>query len=221
VKHLLRTASALALALALAACGSLFQSKVPPTSTYLLSVKTGAAVGAEVPVDLAVLKPQVRTGLDTDLIAALYPDRRLDYFAQARWSGPLDEVVHDLALQAFRAHANLRTVQAEASVFGSGYWLEIDVADFQAEYPAGPGAGGPGTTGTGAPTIHVHLLGSVGAAADRRVLGRFEADVRQPAAENRLTAIVEAYNQAADTALAKIVADTTATLNRTSERRPN
>ncbi len=219
MKYLPRTASALAsfaLALALAGCGSLFQSKMPPTSMYLLSVKTGAAVGAEVPVDLAVLKPQVRTGLNTDLIAALYPDRRLDYFAQARWSGPLDEVVHDLALQAFRAYANLRTVQSQASVFGSSYWLEINVADFQAEYPAGAGAGG-----NGAPTIHVHLLGSVVASADRQVLGRFEADVRQPAAENRLTAIVEAYNQAADTALAKIVADTTATLNRSLERRPN
>jgi ABC-type uncharacterized transport system auxiliary subunit len=70
--------------------------------------------------------------------------------------------------------------------------------------------------GGGAPTVHVHLLARVGGSADRRVLGRLEADERQPAADNRLTAIVEAYNQAAGTALARIVADTSALLAKES-----
>ena len=195
--------------LALAACGgSLFQSKMPPLSVYLLSAGAAAPSGAEIPADLAVLKPRVRIGLDSDLIAVLYPDRRLDYFAGARWSGPLDQVVQDLAMQVFRARAKLRGVHAESSAFGSGYWLEIDVEDFQAEYSADTGA---------APTIHVHLLGRVGSSADRRILGQFEADDRQRAADNRLTAIVEAYNRAADTALAQIVADTTRTLSEALE----
>ncbi len=197
-------------ALALAACGgSLFQSKAPPASVYLLSAGAAAPSGAEIPADLAVLKPRVRTGLDSDLIAVLYPDRRLDYFAGARWSGPLDEVVQDLALQEFRARARLHSVHAESSVFGSGYWLEIDVVDFQAEYSAHAGDGG-----NSAPTVHVHLLGRVGNSADRRILGQFEADDRQRAADNRLTAIVEAYNRAADNALGRIVADTAETLRR-------
>ncbi len=199
-------------ALALAACGSLLQSKLPPPSVYLLSAGAATPSGAAIPADLAVLKPRVRTGLDSDLIAVLYPDRRLDYFAGARWSGPLDEVVQDLALQVFRAHANLRSVHAESSAFGSGYWLEIDVVDFQAEYSADTGAGGGA-----APTVHVHLLGRVGSSADRRILGQFEADDRQRAADNRLTAIVEAYNRAADDALARIVADTTETLSKSLE----
>ncbi len=46
------------------------------------------------------------------------------YFADARWSGPLDEVLQDLALQAFRSGAGLRNVSADASAFASGYWLE-------------------------------------------------------------------------------------------------
>jgi cholesterol transport system auxiliary component len=209
VKYLLMMISSLALA----ACGgSLFQSKAPPPAVYLLSV-SAAPGGAEIPVDLAVLKPRVQTGLDTDLIAALYPDRRLDYFAGARWSGRLDEVVHDLALQAFRTRTNLRNVHAGVSALSGGYSLEIDVADFQAEYSATLGAGG-----SVAPTIHVRLWGQVGG-SDRRILGRFEADVRQPATDNRLTAIVAAYNAAAGTALAKIVDDTTAALNGSLERR--
>jgi ABC-type uncharacterized transport system auxiliary subunit len=207
------------LPLFLAACGgSLFQSKRAPPTTYLLSVGgetaatgTGAAgtaaagtPGVEIPVDLAILKPRARAGLDTDRVAALYPDRRLDYFAAARWSGSLDEVVQDLAVQAFHAHANLRNVGGDASVFASAYWLEIEIIDFQAEYLP-PAA---------APRVHVHFLARLGGSGDRRILGRFEANTGQTAADNRLSAIVDAYARAADLALAEIVADTVETLGK-------
>ena len=209
--------------LGLAGCGaSLFQSRTPVPSVYLLSASgapPGAAPAAAPAADLAVLKPRVRTGLDTDLIAVLYPDRRLDYFAAARWSGPLDEVIQDLAVQAFRTRSRLRDVHTDASAFGRAYWLEIDVADFQAEYAAGAADGAGAADSAVAPTVHVHLLARVGSSGDRRVLGLFDADRRQPAAQNRLTAIVEAYNQAVDAALGQIVDDTVATLNRSSEPR--
>lgn len=183
----------------LAACaGSLFKNKAAPPTMYLLqatrSTPGAAAPSKDLPSDLAVLRPRVRAGLDTDRIAALYPDRRLDYFADVRWSGPLDEVLQDLAVQQFHANPALRTVSPEASVFGSTYWLEIAVTDFQAEYSA---AGGP-------PTVHVHLLARVGNSVDRHVLARFEPDVREAAADNRMSAIVDAYNRAADKALAEI-----------------
>ena len=208
--------------LLLAACaigctGSLFQSKVPPPTIYELGAGSSAppaapAAGtpaAATPVDLAVLKPLVRPGLESDRIAALYPDRRLDYFADARWNGPLGEVLQDIAVQAFHARAALRNVSGEASVFASTYWLEIDVTDFQAEY----------TTGANAPTVHVQFLARLGTSGDRRILGQFTAIARQPAAENRLTSIVAAYAQATDTALAKIVADVGAILAKPLETR--
>ena len=104
-----------------ACSGSLFRSKAVPPSIYLLSAPPGinaaassasasAAAPARLAADLAVLKPRVRAGLDTDRIAVLYPDRRLDYFADARWSGSLDDVVQDLAVQAFRNGARLQNV---------------------------------------------------------------------------------------------------------------
>jgi ABC-type uncharacterized transport system auxiliary subunit len=212
---------AIVAAVCLAACtGSLFQSNAAPPTIYLLSAGLGsaaaaapgapsAAAPAEIPVDLAVLKPRVHTGLETDRIAALYPDRRLDYFADARWSGPLGEVIQDMAVQEFHGHANLRTVSGDASVFASAYWLEIEVADFQAEYAA-VGA---------APSVHVHLLARIGRSGDRSILGRFEADARQPAAENRLTAIVDAYARAADVALVAITAQAGGILAQSSEAR--
>jgi cholesterol transport system auxiliary component len=196
------------LGVTLAACaGSLFKNKAAPPTLYTLgatrSTPTDDPPGQDPPSDLAVLRPRVRAGLDTDRIAALYPDRHMDYFADVRWSGPLDEVLQDLAVQQLEVNPGLRNVSADASVFASPYWLEIEVTDFQAEYSA---AGGP-------PTVHVHLRARVGNSADRHVLGRFEPDVRQAAADNRMSAIVDAYNRAADQALAEIATGVTATLS--------
>jgi ABC-type uncharacterized transport system auxiliary subunit len=199
-------------AICLGACtGSLFQSKAVPPAVYMLSAAVpgtpaGGGPTSTMPFDLAVLKPKLRTGLETDRIAVLYPDRRLDYFADARWSGPLADVLQDLVLQEFHSRANLRTVSSDASVFSSAYWLEIEVTDFQAEY----------TSAAAAPTVRVHILARIGGSADRRILGRFDASAVQPAADNRLTAIVEAYAHAADAAMTEIVAhvdDTLATVS--------
>jgi ABC-type uncharacterized transport system auxiliary subunit len=185
--------------LGLAGCGSLLQSKSPPASVYLLSA-AAATPGAAVAADLQIRKPRVRTGLNTDRIVALYSDRHLDYFAGAMWSGPVDEVVMDLALQSFRTGANLRSVvDAEASAAGS-YWLDIEVLDFQAEYDT-----------AAAPTVHVRFLARLGDSSGH-VLGRFEAAERRTATDNRLSAIVEAYDQSAGAALAQIVSQCTARL---------
>jgi ABC-type uncharacterized transport system auxiliary subunit len=198
----------------LAACtGSLFQSKAAAPTIYTLSgaadAPAAAMAGAQIPADLAILKPRPRTGLESDRIAVSYPDRRLDYIADARWNGTLSEVLQDFAVQEFRARANLRTVSADPSVFASAYWLEIEVTDFQAEYAGAAGA----------PTAHVRLLARVGNSADRRVLGQFTADASQPAAENRMTAIVDAYSRAAAAAMTQIVDATAAALGRRSEAR--
>jgi ABC-type uncharacterized transport system auxiliary subunit len=198
-------------ALCLAACtGSLFQSKAAPPAVFLLSPVAGSpTLATTIPVDLTVLKPRMRPGLESDRIAVLYPDRHLDYFAGARWSGPLAEVLQDLAVQEFRDHANLRSVGGDASVFPSAYWLEIEVADFQAEYPSAAAA----------PSVHVHYLARLGSSGNRRILGQFEADVRQPAAANRLSAIVDAYAHAADAAWVEIVAHADEAFAKISEAR--
>ena len=192
----MRRLSVALLCVALAACGSLFQTKIAPPTMYLLGMNPKPAAGAvALPLDLVVLKPHVRAGLDTDRIALLYPDRRLDYFANARWSGPMDDLMQELTVQEFRGLAAFRTVSSDASVFASSYWLEIEVTDFQAEY----------VSAGSLPSIHVHLLARLGRSADRQVLALVEADARETAADNRLGAIVDAYNRACDQALGKVV----------------
>jgi ABC-type uncharacterized transport system auxiliary subunit len=204
----------LVLPLTLTGCGSLFKNQTAPPTMYWLSTpppaspaqpqSTSADPAAGAPrADLAVLKPRVRAGLDTERIAALYPDRRLEYFADVRWSGPLDEVLQDLAVQEFHSHKGMRNVSTDASTFPSAYWLEIEVVDFQAEYAP------PNT----APTVHVHFLARIGNSGDRVILDRFEPDVHETAAGNRMSAIVDAYNRAAAKALAEIAAGVASALN--------
>ncbi len=105
----------------LAACaGSLFKNKAAPPTMYMLVGDAAARRrpirrgDQHLPADLAVLRPRVRAGLDTDRIAALYPDRHMEYFADVRWSGPLDEVLQDLAVQQFHVNPGLRNVSAES-----------------------------------------------------------------------------------------------------------
>jgi cholesterol transport system auxiliary component len=196
------------LGVTLAACaGSLFKNKAAPPTMYVLRANRNMPAadppGEDHPANLAVLRPRVRAGLDTDRIAALYPDRHMDYYADVRWSGPLDEVLQDLTVQQFHINPGLHNVSADVSVFASTYWLEIEVTDFQAEYSA---AGGP-------PTVHVHLRARVGNSGDRRVLARFEPDVHEAAADNRMGAIVDAYNRAADQALSDIATGVAAALS--------
>lgn len=202
------------LALPLAACtGSLFKTNVAPPTLYLLSAgnadpkPASDAPAAALSADLAVLKPRVRAGLDTDRIAAVYPDRHLDYFADARWSGPLDEVIQDLVVQVFHSRAGMRNVSGDASAFSSAYWLELTVTDFEAEYQDGGGA----------PTVRVHLQARIGSSAERRIIARFEADATKSAAANRMTAIVAAYNEAANEALMQLAARSSQALAAPSE----
>jgi ABC-type uncharacterized transport system auxiliary subunit len=194
---------AVILAVPLASCaGGLFKSKLEPASAYVLSVRgePAAQAAAPLPVDLAILKPRMEPGLDTDRIAALYPDRRLEFFAGGHWSGSLDDVLQALAVQAFRRQGSLRSVSGESTRFNSTHWLELNVEDFQAEYRT---VGAP-------PTIKVRLAARLGNARDHSLLGRYDAVVEQPAAADRLGAIVEAFETAANAALEQVVASTIA-----------
>ncbi len=204
-----KSVGGLALCMSLCACTSgLFTSKIQPTSAYLLSVRsssaaaaTGATPAPVLPVDLAILKPRMRPGLESGRIAALYPDRRLEFYAGGTWSGSLDEVMQNLTVQMFQDRANLRSVSGESTRFVSNYWLELYVHDFEAEY-----------AGSGPPTIKVRFAARLGSTVGHDSVGNYEAQASQVASEDRLGPIVDAFERAANEALGKIVDAADATL---------
>ena len=153
MNHLTRLLVALPLGCMAACSGSLFQSKAAAPTIYVLSPSApSSSLGssAAIPADLAVLKPRLRTGLESDRIAVLYPDRRLDYFADARWSGALGDMLQDLAVQEIHcacafAHGQRRCLGVRERLlagnrsdgFSSRVRIGVAAAD-RARAPAGP-----------------------------------------------------------------------------------
>ncbi|MFO1465090.1 MAG: ABC-type transport auxiliary lipoprotein family protein [Steroidobacteraceae bacterium] len=143
-----------------------------------------------------------RPASETERIAALYPDRRLEFYAGANWSGTLDDVLQALTVQSFARRGVLRNVSGESTRFYNTHWLELNVEDFQAEYRT---AGAP-------PTIHVRISARLGSAADHAGLGHYEVQAEHPASADRLGAIVEAFELAANDAIGQIITAASADL---------
>jgi cholesterol transport system auxiliary component len=173
-----------------------FDSDVPQRGVYVITAQAPTpSEAAPLAVDLIVARPSARPGLDTDRIAVLNADRRLDYYAGGRWGAEADVVVQDLLVESLRNTGRLRTVQGDVSAFSADYVLQSELNDFQAEYSAG----------SGDPVVRVTLECTLGRVKDRRSLSVFTATATAPAADNTLGAVVaafeSAYRQAATTAV--------------------
>ena len=96
---------------------------------------------------------------------------------------------------ALRASGKYTSVQSDRASFAADEVLQIEIRRFQAEYP-----------GDGAPVVHVQLLATLGHRNDRTVVTSVSADSSVPAAENRMQAVVAAFQSAAAAALADLTA---------------
>jgi cholesterol transport system auxiliary component len=190
--------------LLIAGCvGSAFDSELPATHVYVLTpLAASSEVGTPIPASLTVARPTARPGLDTDRIAVLQPDRRLDYYAGARWGAEAQSVVQDLLVQSLRNTGRLATVQGDMSQFVADYVLQTDIADFQAE------SGGSSTN----PTARITLIFTLGRLKDRKPLAAFTATGTAPATANTLSATVEAFEAAYQQAARIAVSETLGTL---------
>jgi ABC-type uncharacterized transport system auxiliary subunit len=178
--------------LVLSAC-SLFKSQEDAPQVYLL--RPAPAPGAvAVPGVLAVQRPSVQPGLDTDLIMLTH-GQELDHFAGSRWGEPLPRVVAVLAVQSLAGGGGFANV-AEAGRAGvaSDFELQLTVRHFEAAYES---------LGT-APVVQVALDCTLAAGAPRRVLGRCDAIASEQATDNRMGAIVAALEKAAQRAMAEV-----------------
>jgi len=191
---LLRLAAAVALAASLAGCVSLLPKQKPSPlysfgATPVAATQTTPAGGARVGVYRAGGVFQREAAGDRILTVT---GAQAAYIAQARWVGPA-EVLFDAAVAgAFDASNRVRLI-ARGEPGRADYALRLDMRNFETRY----------ADKDGAPTVVVRLRAVVirqaqaGDAAERI----FEAQV--PAADNRIHAIVAAY----DKALAQVLGD--------------
>lgn len=180
---------------ALATGCSMFGSRAAPDRTYVLRATSSPGQPA-VPGVLAVLRPAMQPGLDTDGIMLIRAGQELDHFAGTRWGDALSKVVGAMVVQSLSGGGGFANVvdPARAGVAGN-YELLLTVRHFEANYAA---------AGAAPPVIHVAFECAVTAGTPRRVLGRCDAEAMEPASDNRMGVIVAAMERAAQRALADL-----------------
>jgi cholesterol transport system auxiliary component len=188
---------ALAGAAALTGCSAGLHSSAPPLQSYVLRAADPAPRAARTSVPkatLRVLYPTAAPGLDSEHIMLLQADRRLSYYAATRWAAAVPALVEQLAADTFRRTGAWRAVEDSRGVWSADYFLQLDIRRFEADY----------TGGSGPPVVHVTLDCTLGRrAGEEEVVASFVAERAVAAEENRLGAVVEAFEQAADGALAE------------------
>jgi len=183
---------------ALSGCSGLLHSDAQPEQVYYLRAKTAdppsEAARSAVEASLRVGHPFAAPGLDSPRIVLMQSDRRMNFYAASRWPASVPDVVESLAVETLRASGAWRSVEDSTSPFPSDYLLQIAIRRFDADY----------SSGTAAPEVHVVLDCIVGRREGRDVIASFMAEGSSTAAANRLTDVIAAFEDAANTALGSL-----------------
>jgi cholesterol transport system auxiliary component len=187
---------ALASALLLGSCGGVFESDLPAPQSYVLRLPPRAAApAAETPHGSVLLqRPEAGPGLDSDRIALLRSDNRFDFYAASRWAAPAPDLVESVIVDALRAGGSFSAVFDDTSPYAPRYSLRVTLRRFEADY----------TVAGRAPTVYVVLDCTLGRHRDRELLASFTAQGSAVATEDRLTAVVAAFEAATATAMGQL-----------------
>jgi len=184
--------------LALAACGSLDKLVGPPDAPQMYALRPAPAAaqpGDKVGWALSILKPDTSDNLDSQRIALVKSDTRLDYYANAAWPDRLPNLVQTALLAGFEASGRIEAVSREEDALHADYKLSTDLRDFEARYAVPDGA----------PTVAVTIIAHMTNARSREIVANRTVTLTEAATANSVDAVVQAF----DIALAKAVDDIT------------
>jgi cholesterol transport system auxiliary component len=193
-------------ALLLGGCaGSLLQSDAETPDIYRLGFATGiaattaSATSATSGLAIAVARPRAAPAIDTDRIAVRSAGNRFDYYSAARWAESAPQMLQQNLVSALSATAQFGggVMTAPARV-PTELLLDVELRRFEV-ITAGADAASSGA----APVVLVQVQASL---VDSRRAARvtsFVSEASVPATENRLSAVVAAF----DRANAQVVSD--------------
>ena len=180
---------------AITACSGVFDSKIEAPQAYVLRLPPATAPAAAANAGNVLLqRPEAGPGLDSDRIALLRSDQRFDFYAASRWAAPAPDLIESVMIDALRATGAFSAVFDDTSPFAPRYNLRCTLRRFEADY----------TAGGRAPTVHVALDCTLGRHRDRVLLGSFTAQGSSVASEDRLNAVVAAFEAASATAMTEL-----------------
>ena len=198
--RILAIAAGVGASLVLGGCVSLLP-KTKPAQLY----RFGEGIGASAPAKTPGAQSGLR--LSTGFTRLAEGDRILTttgaqtaYIAQSRWVAPASSLFEEAAARAFESSGGPYRLMQRGDIGSSNAALRIDVETFEADYPA---------DGRGAPTVTVRaralfMRPGHGATASQTFASS------QPAATNRVGAIVASYDAATSDVLNQIVTWTAA-----------
>jgi cholesterol transport system auxiliary component len=183
-----------ALALALSGCISLLP-KSKPSQLY----RFGQAVG-EAPPREGVIAVFLGNGIfpneaSGDRILTTEAGGKAAYIAQSRWIAPAGVLWTQAVQSAFDSDPGRVRLNVRGQAARSEYILRLDVRTFEARYEGGTG---------GAPTVVVRVRG-VMSKTDMSKVNEHLFEVKAQASDNRVGAIVAAYDKAVVDVLGQIV----------------
>ncbi len=194
IRAVLRLAAVGACALALSGCISLLP-KSKPAHLYRFGQTTEAAPGPAVGT-IGVFQANGTFAAEAggDRILTIGGGKAA-YIAQSRWVAPAAVLWNQAVVRAFDAEKGKVRLVSRGQQARGAYALRLDVRNFETRYDAGPES---------APTVLVRVR-AVLTSADYAKTTEQVFEAKATAADNRVGAIVGAYDEAVNDALGQIV----------------
>ena len=200
IRNITRGLAVAALAVALSGCISLFP-KSKPASMYRFGDADVSAPKGPPGAMFGVLKaPSAFTRAAAGDRILTSTNGEVAYIAGARWVSPAFILFEEAVARAFENDPGRARLIGRGEVAKADLVLRLEVRTFETDYLNGPKA---------APEVVVRVRGVLSRNSDRALVGDqiFEAKVK--AADNRVSAIVPAYDQA----VAKVLGDVVGWVN--------
>lgn len=194
----LSTALALIAAVALAGCVSLFP-KSKPVQLYRFSAPaTAPAAAPAAGPRIALLLPSVifARAVGGDRILGV-TGQQTAYIAEARWVSPATVLFDEAVTRVFEDNQGSARIVRRGEVARADLVLRLEVQTFEAVYDQGAKA---------APEVRIRLRASATRASDRSLVAEQVFEAKTRAYDNRVGAIVTAFNEGVGKVLTDLVA---------------
>ncbi len=189
-----------AVAFSLSACISVFP-KTKPVTTYRFGDADLSVAKSPPGAMFGVLKaPSAFTRAAASDRLLTVTNGEVAYIADARWVSPAFILFEEAIARAFDNDPGRARLIGRGEVAKADLVLRLEVRKFEADYVNGPKA---------APEIVVRVRGVLNRNSDRALVGDQIFEARVKAADNRVSAIVPAYDQA----VAKVLGDVVGWVN--------
>jgi len=195
-KTLGRGLAVVALAISLSGCISVFPKSKPSTLYRFGEADVSVAKGPPGAMFGVLKAPSAFTRAAAGDRILTSANGEVAYIADARWVSPAFVLFEEAVARAFQNDPGRARLIGRGEVAKADLVLRLEVRTFEADYVDGPKA---------APEVVVRVRGVLNRNSDRTLVGDQVFEARVKAADNRVSAIVPAYDQAVGKVLGEVV----------------